>query len=424
MKIFTKKRMNLGAPLFLMILLFVSAFSAADFIDFPKMNTIDTITLENSGVGQYDSTGNANDVFVMGDIAYLACDNGLLTIDIRNPEDPSKIGEYLSGFNVKDVYVSGDVAYVVVSTGLLSLNVSDPTDISQLDSYSTSGPAISVEVSGNSAFILDTNDGLVAVNITKPQDLSHLSTYSYLTQDNSDMAISGDTLYVLNNTVNEPELNSFNVSDLKNIQLLDQIDLADNPSGIDISGDTAYIACGSRIETINLMNPASLTPLGYIEIGASDIAVAGDIAYATHGSGKMICVDVTDAYSLAEIATYELSSGNAFGISVDGDVAYIAAFSAGLICVGISEPTDPSLLGQITTGIDGPGIFISGDLAYLSNDNGGLVIVDVLNPQYPGKMSDIGIGYPEDVFVAGDVVYLANDTDGVVLIDVQSPLNP
>ena len=78
-------------------------------------------------IGTFPTEGNANDVYVRGDYAYVA-DNqaGLRIVNISNPALPIIEGTcFIPGVNANGVYISGDYAYVT-NGGFSIINITNP----------------------------------------------------------------------------------------------------------------------------------------------------------------------------------------------------------------------------------------------------------------------------------------------------------
>ena len=94
-------------------------------------------------LGTIDTPGDANDVVVVGDLAYVA-DNqaGLRIIDISNPEEPTEVGFFDTPGTALHVAISGDYAYVADGPGgLCIVDISEPSsDISRCQIWRISNP--------------------------------------------------------------------------------------------------------------------------------------------------------------------------------------------------------------------------------------------------------------------------------------------
>jgi len=131
-------------------------------------------------VGQYH-TFIAHNVYLSGDLAYVADDNnGLKIIDISNPLSPSLVGSLETIFAL-DVYVSGNYAYVAGDgDGLSIVSIRDPSNPILVGGYQY--PCCSafrgVKVVGNYAYLADSfNGGITIINISNPSAPIWISRY-------------------------------------------------------------------------------------------------------------------------------------------------------------------------------------------------------------------------------------------------------
>ncbi len=93
-------------------------------------------------VGSNEELGSPHDIFVSGNIAYIADSfNGLRVVNVTNLANPHQIGSYSpSGSRrAQGVYYSDPILYVADGLGLLILNVSDPTAPFELGFYHPPG---------------------------------------------------------------------------------------------------------------------------------------------------------------------------------------------------------------------------------------------------------------------------------------------
>jgi len=123
-------------------------------------------------VGLLDTDGYAEGVYVSGNYAYVADGrDGLVIVDISNPENPKKVGHLDTDGYAQGVYVLDNYAYVADEwNGLVIVDISDPSSPDQVGHFDTSGWAFSVYVSGNYAYVADGDNGLVIVDINDPKN--------------------------------------------------------------------------------------------------------------------------------------------------------------------------------------------------------------------------------------------------------------
>ncbi|MDB9449748.1 DUF4347 domain-containing protein [Dolichospermum circinale] len=119
--------------------------------------------------GNYDTSGQAFGVQVVGNYAYVAShDKGLEIIDISNPTTPTLKGNYDTSGAAWGVQVVGNYAYVADdNSGLQIIDISNPTTPTLKGNYDTSGYAYGVKVVGNYAYVADDNSGLQIIDVSE-----------------------------------------------------------------------------------------------------------------------------------------------------------------------------------------------------------------------------------------------------------------
>ncbi len=124
-------------------------------------------------VGQLDTPGNATDVVVDGDFAYLADNPGLRIIDISNPTLPV-LRSVLFGVGGNDIAFAEGYAYVAAwAEGVYVVDVSDPEHPVQVGAFDTGFAARGLYASGSRVYVTDGMDGLYVIgNDAVPSDVS------------------------------------------------------------------------------------------------------------------------------------------------------------------------------------------------------------------------------------------------------------
>ena len=126
-------------------------------------------------IANYDTFGDANDIYVANGYAYVVCSatkyqpdktNGLQIIDIRNPQNPSYAGSYET--IAYRVYVANNYAYLGKNGSLSILDISDPTQPNEIGSCSVSSGAVSdIYVKDNYAYVSAGNGYFYLINVSE-----------------------------------------------------------------------------------------------------------------------------------------------------------------------------------------------------------------------------------------------------------------
>lgn len=153
-----------------------------------------------------------------------------------------------------------------------------------------------------------------------------------------------------------------------------------------------------------------------------NVAVAGNYAYVGQGQ-DMLVIDITDPSNpsrVGRVTTPALVNN----VALSGNYAYVANGENGLVIVDVTNKTTPTIRGTYDSE-SAYGVAVSGNYTYVADGSNGLVIVDVSNPDAPSlKGSRNTAGYSSNVVVSGNYAYIADGADGLVVIDITNPANP
>ena len=285
-------------------------------------------------VGNYDTSGLAYGVQVVGNYAYVADGgSGLQIIDISNPTTPTLKGNYDTSGSAVGVQVVGNYAYVAdYYSGLQIIDISNPTTPTLKGNYDTSGYAWGVQVVGNYAYVAAGGSGLQIIDISNPTTPTLKGNYG--------------TYYA---------------------------------QGVQVVGNYAYVAdYTSGLQIIDISNPTTPILKGNYDTSgyAEGVQVVGNYAYVTDRDSGLQIIDISNPTTPTHKGNYD-TSGSAYGVQVVGDYAYVADGDSGLQIIDISNPTNPTLKGNYDTSGSALNVQIIGNYAYVADDASGLQIIDV-----------------------------------------------
>ena len=300
-------------------------------------------------LGQISTGGEARDVEIKGDIAYVvdtggeSSPGGLVIINVSNPYHPSIIGSYYqSGLPFK-VDVSGNIAVLAnIYVGVEIINLSDLANPVKIDQYTGSGEAYDVQIIGEIAYIADWSRGLVLLNISDPSVVSEISRFS----------ISGacTQLHVVNN----------------------------------IAYITDHHSSYTAIRLIDVINPHSMSQVGYYSLNNVDFwnpYVYDNVIYiANHGSsgGEFYFLDASNYSQITSIRQFN-DEGMINAAFINNSIGYFAGYENGLIIVDLMDLSNPRVIGRHFDGGHSIDVVAVGDIAYVADREDGLEIVKILN---------------------------------------------
>jgi hypothetical protein len=126
-------------------------------------------------VGTYaEITGDVPDIVVNGHEAYASSEDGLLVLDVTDPDVPIRVGQFLSE-PLKGVAVQEDLAVVAGSDRVYVVDVSDPSHPRELSSVEAK--VVRLVRSGDTAFLGGTEPVLTMLGISDPGRPSELGRW-------------------------------------------------------------------------------------------------------------------------------------------------------------------------------------------------------------------------------------------------------
>ncbi len=125
-----------------------------------------------------DSGGNAFDIALAGNRAYVAAEGGgLRVVDITNPPSATTVFTWSAGLNLYDVAVEGTRAYVTGGNRLYGVDVSGSSPALVM-TWTAPGSAEGVAVFNGTAYVATGYSGLRLVNVGNPASPTEIGHYN------------------------------------------------------------------------------------------------------------------------------------------------------------------------------------------------------------------------------------------------------
>ena len=373
-------------------------------------------------IGKIELPGQAIEVVVQGDYAYVATvqGDGFTIINIANPEQPFVVGTL--PVSSRNVTVSGNYAYLIVSGVLRVIDISNPSQPVQVGTL-VAGSLYNLAVNGDYVYAVD--GSLYVIDVSEPDSPFVVNSYfDYWFLYIGGIAVTDGYLYV---TSADNALRVFDISDPENLVIVNEhIPTLDGTEDICISNGNLYLADPYfGLEIYDLSNPVAPALLGWAEIPAGGWAVDVNACCAClidpdHG---LHVLDITYPAVPSEIGSHD--PGTAWSLTVSENLMYVGNGDYGLRIMDVSDPANPTDVGRFDTPTIAGNVVLSGDLAYVCDGWGGLRILNIANPAAP---FEVGFWDPtrpvSDILIAGNIAYVANELTGLVVLDVTNPAMP
>ncbi|MDP8238447.1 MAG: choice-of-anchor D domain-containing protein [Candidatus Hatepunaea meridiana] len=292
--------------------------------------------MEIPEVGFWNTPGNALEVIVINDVAYVA-DNRLRIFDVSDPANPSEIGS--TGSSTPEVDIVGNYAYTASGySGLRIIDISDPNSPEEIGNYNPDGRNCeSVTVNGSFAYIYIwyrqqyTNSYFQIIDISNsenPRLRSSIGGRNYPVY--YDICIIGN--YALA-ACNNGHYKLLDISNPDSPQIvIDDISFIASANKTTIVNDYAYVAVGNHgIQIADISDPPHPDSVSIFDTpgSAQDVCIIDNYAYIADGNEGLRVYDISDIHDVQEIAFYN-TPGYAYDVEVVGRYAYVADGGLGL----------------------------------------------------------------------------------------------
>jgi len=424
-------------------------------------------------IGSMETPGFAWGITVVENIAYIACGNwaknsdsvwsGLQIIDITTPSKPEKLGSLATPGHANDVEVVGNIAYVACGDshdqiwngdsyenrwkGLQIMDVSDPYHPRLVGSVETEDDVDDVVIMGNKAYLASGNNFKVA-DISNPSTSEIIGTVG---TGPFGIAMFGDTAYVsggavVGNMAYVEDWDDDFAHNVRGLRIID-IEVPSDPKALgftDIMGsyigaikvveNIAYVPYGQMeggggLQAIDVTNPSKPVTIGSVNTGFSNsLTVVGNMAYLACGdyidnqwNGLQI-VDVSNLHNpnMPGNIGIPLNSGSAYDLEIVGNIVYLTS-SFDLQVVDVSNPVKPVVMGSTYLDFGGDWIEVHKDVAYVRGwDN--IEVIDISNPYNPENIGYVDIP-ANGIATMENIAYVAASNE-LKLLDISNPSKP
>ncbi|MEN8232418.1 MAG: hypothetical protein ABFR35_07030, partial [Thermodesulfobacteriota bacterium] len=195
--------------------------------------------------------------------------------------------------------------------------------------------------------------------------------------------------------------------------------------GIYISGNYAYVAdgtCVSGLQIINIAEPTAPVWVGEFTTNIdthTGVSVVGDYAYVAARDALLI-IDVSNPADPVLKGSYD-TPGSAYRVAVKGGYAYVADFDEGLQVINVTDPANPSLAGSCDEISYANDVYVDGNYAYVAGSGPGFSIVDVSDPENPVLLSSCATLTGYGIHVSGQTAYMTTYSSLLIIDTTITP---
>jgi len=288
-------------------------------------------------------------IAVEGNIACIAhYDEGLIIMDVSDPTAPQELSRYVPPQgNAADVDISGNYAYLADLTGLEVLDLSDPTSPVMVGYDPNSVDGHGVKVFGIYAYVFHTMSSAIAIEDISDPTNPHIVGFMSFGNWGGDIEVIGNTAYITEC------LGGFGIWDISNPAQVIQMGYLGTVLGGDVVlfGDDALVShWDNGVDVIDVSDPINPMLEGTfpVEGGAGTAAQNGNYLINALATGGLRVLDVTNPLNPVQTGYYLLDVGRAW-MDVEESLAYLAVESGNLYIYDITDalPVAPQNLSKI-----------------------------------------------------------------------------
>ena len=394
-------------------------------------------------ISRYASPGMSEALIVSDTLCYLADGyNGLLVLSVTDPANIYEVGHCPEATNGQYMILDNDIIYMACfRSGIRTVDVSDITDPVLLDTYGQ----------------------------CRSEDIRLTDNYLFsVSEDYHDVFI-------------------FNVSDPSDIQLINQIEVEDNPEGIEVHDGCLYAVLRDRLMIMDINDPRDIEIIyesnvdawlygapaaakavryfgdGYLYVGlyriwnvrnpreaeilygnnagAHYVELGHTVSHVPMGSPG-ICINyyiynIEDPENIERIHWLPAACGLS-DVFIQDNYLYVSSrfkYGSKFDIYDIEDIHNPMKIGEIdsTVGNDHrvgyDNIYVQDDIAVLSEwraTSDSLYIFSIENIEHPREVSRMGLHSVRDLKIDGEYIYAGNDgsSAGFIVISISDPQTP
>ena len=254
-------------------------------------------------VGFYDTPGEAWDVAVVGDTAYVVEEGALRVISVADPAHPVEVGHCDVPGWARGVAVVGDLACVAdCDSHVRVISVANPANPVEVGYCGTPDYAIAIAVGGDYAYVAEASSGLRVISVA---DSSHPVEIGYLDTPHwaYDVVVSGDYAYVADC---DGGMRIISVADPAHPVEVGFYDTPGWAEGVAVSGEYAYVADAGALRVISVADPAHPLEVGHLDslfYAPQRVEVTGGLAFVASWGGLQV-ISVADPSHPVEVGYY------------------------------------------------------------------------------------------------------------------------
>lgn len=242
-----------------------------------------------------------NSIAIQNNLAYLACCNGLVIMDISSPETPIVLSQLVTQEYLQEIIIHNNTAYVgTLDYSFLVFDVSDsenPVEIGRVDE--NIDDVWGLEIWNGYLLVASEDTGGKIYDISNPSTPNLLSTMLVLHNTTTgDISAKNNVAYLSNPTY----IYTYDISDIENPVQLDSLNMGGTGNTIAIEEDYLYCLGCKELIVIDISESTNMKIVGIYPLPSTgaDLYVKDKIVYISCQTSGIYVIQFTEPVSVNE----------------------------------------------------------------------------------------------------------------------------
>jgi hypothetical protein len=321
-------------------------------------------------VGSWSSPGLASptDLLVRGSCLWLASSEGIQILDVSKPSQPKAVQESRPARPKSNT-----------EDGLLDAEDGGdaPAKGVTLKAYREIRNALRLALEEEYLYVVDKNRGLLILDISDPFSPDAVGRY----EPKAGKEVKGREVHATSVIVNQQTAYlTVNCG-----QIPQMLDGEEKPVPVDAGGGLHILNAGDPLEPFLM---GRWLPAGTM-VDLIDVAIQGSVAVVADASYGLWTVDVSDPRQPSKLGEAP-TQGDVRDLAMEGRMAYLASGGGqGILAVDLANPERPQIIGRYHTGFDAPSLAVKEGVVYTGSPDWslpiGLQVIDFRDPARPER---------------------------------------
>ncbi len=340
----------------------------------------------------------ARDVHVADDTVFVAAGEGLIVLDVSDPNQPEQIGLLNSG-NYHSIDIEDNRAVLAGGLKSVLVDISEPQQPELLSTFEVRDAGkrqtvYTIALDGRAVYAVNTVGIVYVLDISNPQNPISVADIDLIGDPNPHSVWIEDENSLLYAVVSSSDrgFQIIDLADISNPLTLQTIAAPSDVRALTVHQDYLYVASWNHLWAYQLADPAQPRFLNMISEypNSERLNAFGSLLFTVDDAGTVVCFDISNPADFVRVSRYQPQTGQVKEIFPADDILYACVQTdAGghLDIVDYSVPSSPAKLGSVDLRGEPRDVVADSNRVvvayYLSDYDKGFQVFEVSDPEFP-----------------------------------------